>query len=400
MTERLLTYLNYGNRFCGIEHTKQKGEGCIYATLLKQSKKELQEESYFESKSIQDISIKLPKNQHIVLVVNNDNVISKTIESEQQNALKLVYKSFPNINLEDFYFEVLSQKNKHFIALCRKDYVNNLIDEYTKQKLWVIDLALGNNLVGSISSFLDETKIYTSNTKIELENGQIYQIEKSNTQSENYNINGLEISNNQLLSFSGALQTVLKNNATETNFIATKNSLLNDFKQVRFFNTFLKIGGLFILGLLLVNFFFFNHYFNKVNELKQVSEINQSTKNQIIELNETVSKKQKMVDDILKSNGSKSSFYSNSIIHSLPKTILLSEFNYQPLLKRIKSDKPIELDENNITISGTSIDSEAFSNWLSYLEHEDWIDKVVTIDYGATASSRSDFEIKIVLIDD
>jgi Tfp pilus assembly protein PilN len=400
MLERVKKHILYGNRFCGIEHTSRNSLATINVSILKQSKKELNLESTFQIDSINEISKKVSKNQHAILVVNDKNVLSKTIESEQGDTLKLAYKAFPNINLEDFYFEILSQKNRHFISLCRKDYVQNIIENYTKQKLYIVDVSLGNNLIGNLSGFINKNQIYSSNARIQIENNQIILIEKDSVHSENYDINGLTVSNEYVLSFSGALKTVLKNDKAKTNFTVEKERLFKNYKQIRFFNQFLRIGGLFILGLLLINFFFFNHYFNKVNELKQISEINQSTKNQIIRLNETVSKKQKMVDDLLKNNGSKSSLYSNTIIHSLPKSILLSEFNYQPLSKRVKADKPIELEQNSITISGKSNDSEAFSNWISQLEQENWIDKVNIIDYGNSSSNSSDFKIKIVLDDE
>lgn len=398
MLKNIKSHLLYGKRFCGIEHTTKNGNNAVYVSVLKQSKKELNIESSFEVKTTEGVSSKLPKNQHIVLAINNDKVLSKSIESEQLEAQKLVYKAFPNINLEDFYFEVLSQKNTHFIGLCRKDYVNGLIELYSKQKLSIIDVSLGNNLIGTISSFITKDNIYSSNSKIQLENNQVVQIEKDSVQAENYDINGLTVSNDLLLSFSGALQPVLKSNITKNNFSIEKENLHNNYKHSRFFNQFLRIASLFILGLLLINFFVFNHYFNKVNQLKQVSEINQSTKTKIIKLNATVSKKQKMVDDLLKSNGSKSSFYSNSVINSLPKSILLSEFNYQPLLKRIKAEKDIELEENSISVSGVSNDSEIFSTWISNLERENWVNKVDINDYGTSSSQSSEFKIKIKII--
>jgi len=400
MISKLLTYFKYGNRFCGIEHTIKNGSNLIYASVLKQSKKELLIESSFEEKSIKNLSNKINKNQHVTLIINNDNVLAKTIKSEQQDALKLAYKAFPNINLDEFYFEVLSQKSNHFITLCRRNYVNNLVNEYTKQKLWIIDISLGNNLIGSISDFLDDTNIYTSNAKIDLKNKQVLKIEKDDIQSEKYNINGLEVSSNEVLSFSGSLKTVLKNSLTKTNFAPIKDNLLDIYKQTRFFNQFLKFSGVFLLGLLLVNFFFFNHYFNKVNELKQIAEINQSTKTQILKLDEVVSKKQKMVDDLLKSDSSKSSYYSNEIIHSLPNSILLKSFDYQPLLKRIKENKDIELKENTIAIGGSSNNSEEFSNWISELGRKGWIFKINILNYGSTSSKVSDFKIQIILEDD
>jgi Tfp pilus assembly protein PilN len=394
MFDRLLTYLKFGNRFCGVEHTSKKGQDCINVTVLKQSKKELLIEEHIQGDSI---SNKLPKHRPIYLVINNNKVLTKTIESNQNDALKLVYKAFPNINLDEFYYEVLSQVNTHFIALCRKDDVENIIKEYKELKILILNFSLGNSLISSLKSFINQDYVFSSNVKVEIQDGNVIKIEKTETISETYRINGLEVSSAYLLSFSGALQIVLGNNESVTNYDVRSENLVSDFKHTRFFNLFLKVGGLFILGLLLINFFFFNHYFNQVNELRQLSEVNQSTKNQILTLDEVVSKKQKIVDDLLKSNGSKTSYYADRIIQSIPKSILLSEFNYQPLLKRIKSGKEIELKKNVIDVSGESNDSEAFSDWVSVLERKDWISRVDILVYGSASSKVSDFKIEIVL---
>lgn len=400
MLNNILKYLTYGHRYCGIEHYSDNGNDIIQVILLKQSKNELDVESAFQINAIEEVSKKLPKNQHITLVINNDKVLSKTIESEQDDAFKVVYKAFPNINLEDFYFEVLSEKNTHFVSLCRIDYIESIIEIYSKQNIFITDLSFGNTIISTVKTFVNNQIVYTSNSKITVEDNHVAQIEKQDTEHNKYNINGLSIENDQLLSFSAALQSVLNNSTTKTNFKEKQLSLTNDFKHVRFFNQFLKFGGLFILMLLLTNFFLFNYYFDKVNELQQVSEINQSTKTLILKLDEAVSKKQKMVDNLLKSNGSKSSFYSHTIIHGLPNSILLSEFNFQPLSKRIKTDKIIELYENTISISGTSNDSELFSIWLNKVEQEDWVEKINIIDYGKAASNSSDFKLNLALKDD
>ncbi|WP_407556491.1 hypothetical protein [Winogradskyella sp. 4-2091] len=397
MLDKILNYLKYGNRFCGIEHYSSNGRDILQLCVLKQSKNELNIELAAKFETTEEASKKLSKNQHVVLVINTDKVLSKTIESEQNDALKNVYKAFPNINLDDFYFEVLSENNTHFISLCRIDYIESILKDYSEKNIHIIDISFGNTIISSVKPFTNSRTIHTSNAITTIKDSYIVQIKKDEVEPNNYDVNGLTVSNDQILSFSAALQGVLKNSTTKTNFEEKKSALLNDFKQVRFFSQFLKLGGLFILVLLLVNFFFFNQYFNKVNDLKQVSEINQSTKGQILKLDEIVSKKQKMVDDLLKSNGSKSSFYCDRIMQSLPQSILLSEFNYQPLLKRIKVDKAIELERNSISVSGASSDSDAFSKWIALLEQEDWIDKVEIIDYGSTASSVSDFRIKIVL---
>tara|TARA_R110000796_G_scaffold114842_2_gene226775 strand:+ start:303 stop:1505 length:1203 start_codon:yes stop_codon:yes gene_type:complete len=397
MLDRILNYLNFGNRYCGIEHYSNNGRDVLQLCLLKQSKKELNIKLATKVETIEEASKKLSKNQHVVLVINTDKVLSKTIESEQNDALKNVYKAFPNINLDDFYFEVLSEDNTHFISLSRIDYIESILKDYLEHNIHIIDISFGNTIISTVKSFIESSTIYTSNAITTVKDSYIVQIKKDEIEPHNYDVNGSTVSNDQILSFSGALQSLLKNSVTKTNIENKKISLTNDFKHVRFFSQFLKFGGLFVLTLLLANFFFFHHYFNKVNDLKQVSEINQSTKGQILDLDETVSKKQKMVDDLLKSNGSKSSFYTNSIIHSLPKSVLLSEFNYQPLLKRIKADKTVELERNSISILGASSNSDTFSNWIAYLEREDFINRVEIIDYGSATTNVSDFSIKIIL---
>ena len=225
MLNTIWTYLQYGKHFCGVELSTHNQTEILNATVLLQSKKELNISASFKDNTIENLSKHLPKHQHIVLIVNNDKVLSKTIENKQTDALKLVYSAFPNINLEDFYFEVLSQKNSHFINICRKDYINTLVETYAKHQLLILNISLGNHSLSNLMEFIQEETIYSSNAKITLENDDIIQIEKGAVVSENYDINGSSVTNHQLLSFSGALQPILKNSNTETNFSTEKKTL-------------------------------------------------------------------------------------------------------------------------------------------------------------------------------
>jgi Tfp pilus assembly protein PilN len=401
MLKDITTYLQFGNRFCGIEHTSENGQDKLYVTLLKKTKKEVDIEKSFNTTTIGALADKLPKNQHAVLIINNEHVLTKKIESDVNNDLKLVYKAFPNIKLDEFYYEVLIQKSIHFVSICRKTDIETLINEYKNVGVYIIDISLGNTVVFSICEFINSKTILTSNAHIIIEDNSIIAIDKAvKIIQTDYDVKGIKISNNWLLSFSGVLALILNNHYPYTNIEEYKWLLVNEYKQSHFFTQFLKLGLIFILGLLLINFFFFNHYFNTVNDLQQISQINQTTKNKVLELNQTVSKTQKMVDDMLKSSSSKSSFYVNAIAESVPNTILLSELNYQPLLKRIKAEQPIENNLNAILISGTSNSSESYSKWIADLESIDWVTKVEILSYADVSKSTSDFSIKLNLIDD
>lgn len=401
MLNTISTYLQFGNYFCGIEHTTKNSKDIIVASLIKKSKKEIDIERVIEGFTIEEVTQKLPKKQHAVLILNDNNVLSKSIESEQSDNLKLVYKAFPNINIDDFYFEILHQNKTCFISLCRKQYVDDLIQSYREKGVSILKFSLGNTLISTVLEFVDLGHINTSNAIISINNNQIQHIEKTkSSELIHYDINGIQTSNSEVLSLSGALQIVLQANNSQTNFEKKKQTLFNHYKQTHFFSQFLKSGLVFILGLLLINYLIFSHYFNSVNELTELSEVNQGTKSTFLNLNTIVSKKQKRVDDLLKSNASKSSFYLNTIIQDLPNSILLSEFNYQPIKKRIKKGVPIEVTFNSITVSGTSSNSDIFSKWIAEIEEFNWTHNVSIIHYGSTSNTTSDFTIKIIITDD
>lgn len=398
MLDRILTYLQFGNTFCGVEHTIKDDKELLYVTRLKKTKKEVFLEDSFSSNLIEEVFRKLPRKQPIFLIINNEQVLTKSLKKDTTEAFKLVNKAFPNINISDFYYEIVKQGAKYFVSICRKSYVDNIIKEYNGLGGLVINFSLGNSIISNVISYMDSSIVFTSNALLILNNNIIETIEnKDDIKEKRYNVNGLNITSFYILSLSGALSSILSNYSPLINFKDKINLLLNSFKQVRFYNQFLKIGLSFILGLLLINFLFFNFYFTELETLKATFQLNQTTKSKIITLNEDVIKAQKLSDDLFKSSVSKSSFFINSIVNSLPNSILLTEINYQPLQRQVKAEKPIELKNNMILISGESSHSNQYSEWISNLEGYDWISSVQVENYSDSKTTTSTFRILIQL---
>ena len=401
MLKPLKTYLELGNLFCGIEHALKGNQEILHATVLKKSKNQLDIKHVFKADSPENMVAKLTKNQHVYLIINDEHILTKRIDSGPKEMVKLVYEAFPNINLEDFFYEIVTQEKAHFVSICRKSHVEELVARYKKLKFSIINISLGNLIVSSICRLVNQKNLVTSNSDIVIENDKMVSIDSiETTEAINYDVNGLRVTNDQLLSLSGALDSVLGNFQPKTNLDILKRQLKKDYRQSRFYVQFLKIGLVFILAILLLNFFVFNHYFTEVNTLKQTSQINKSNKENILKLNEHVNKSQKMVDDLLKSSSSKSSFYVNSIIQRLPNTILLSKLNYQPLLKRIKTELPIEINANTILISGESNNSESFSQYINNLETMKWVKNVEVFNYGDISKDVSNFSLKLTMTND
>ncbi|MEP5338791.1 MAG: hypothetical protein ABJL44_19095 [Algibacter sp.] len=400
MLESLKTYLLFGNQFCGIEHTTKNGAPAIYATVLKKSKKEVDIKEIFSLSSTKSIAEKLSKNQHIFLIINNDHVLTKALSSQENDDLKLLNTAFPNTDTSVFYYEIIKQNDLYFISICRQVYIDNLIKEYAEKGLSIINFSLGHSILTHIVNYLDDDVIFTSNASVSISNKVIKSIDiTGNSQEAHYNINGIDTPNNYVLTVSGALGTLLNSYKPQINYLDKTSHLINDYKQKRFFNQFVKMGLILILSTLLINFIFFNFYFEKTQTLNETSQINQTTKQQILKLNESVTKAKKMTEDMLKSSASKSSFYINAITNSLPNSILLSQINYQPLEKKIKEGKTISLQKNTMTVSGSSNNSNKYSKWISTLESMNWIETIEILDYSDSKSS-SNFSIKINLTND
>ena len=400
MIEQLTAYLKFGNRFYSVEHTQLNGKECFYGVVLKKKKKQLDLETSFEANSLDDLKTHISKGKAISLVINTNAVLTKQVKGKTNESLKLVYMAFPNIKVEDFYFETLSHGDHHFVSICRKAYVDELLNSYNSKGFTIIDFTLGNLISATFTSFIDVEELQTSNANITIKDQHIIKITPHNSEIEStYNINGLDIKNVQLLSFASALSSIINDQTIQSSFDATKKELSTIYNQKQFASQFLKIGLSVLFAVLLINFLFFNHYYNEVNTLKETAQVLESSKNKMIHLNEKVQKTEKMVTDVLKSSSSKSSFYVNAIINDLPEHILLKTLNYQPVLKRIKEDKAIENQKNTIIISGQTYQRILFSQWITQLEGKSWVNSVHILNFEDTSSASSSFTIQLQMND-
>lgn len=393
MFEKLKTYLLFGNTYCGIEH---HGKSTIEAILLQKQKNTLEVINAYNENAIETISKKLPKKQHTFLVINNDEVLSKYIENVSKDDNQLLYNAFPSVSKNDFYYEIHSAQSNHLVSICRKSYIDKLIETYLEYGIQIVGFSLGNSLTAVVNDFIKEDRYFTSNATITKENEVLSATEFTEYSSKQlYDINGIDIQNSKLLSFAGALSYILQREKTTVNFEEKIKNLLQAFKEKRFFSQFFIFGLGLILLLLLINFFVFNSYFQEVELMKKTSQVNVMQKDKLLQLKLTTDEKQKTVDDILKNTTSKSSYYIDNIALSLPKTIQLSALDYQPITKRIKKDKPILLKESVIVISGISTDNDFFSNWIKVLENFDWVKSATVVINGTKGKNNTDFSVTI-----
>ncbi|GGB73358.1 general secretion pathway protein [Flavobacterium suaedae] len=382
-----------GNKFIGIElfsiDNKER-----YAYLEVQRKKNSlegnQQELYNSLDELKNQASKSPA----VIAINNQHVLQKEIAGSDSNDKKLLHKAFPNIKLEDFYYEISRLGTVSLIAICRKNYVDEQIEKLSKS-FKITAVSLGVCTVVTIADFLKDETITTNTHTINfggIEGVLVSEVAGSNT----YSINGLDIKSQWLLPFAAVLAGILSTGATSGSITDINTTLFETFKQKSFFDKTLKFGVGLVLGLLLVNFLLFSHYFKKANEIETTLSMNKVDIERIGKLREQIKDKEQKLESFAVNTSSKSSLLINNIASLVPPSILLSELTYHPVEKRIKDDEQIQLQDSIIVISGQILSNEDFTDWVSKTESLEGIKNITITSFGKE-DNKTQFSLKAAL---
>lgn len=381
--------LKYGKTYAAIEHA-EKGA----FNLLRLIKKN---DEFVISKNIQtdrfEILLEELKGQkHLFLIINDAQILSKKVASIGNNEKVLVRKAFPSIVLTDFYYEVYQNTQHSFICIARKDSIDKIINTYQQKGISVIDFSLGNLAIQNLHPFVENRTLFSSNAQIKFDSNAICTIQKGSVSNKNYNINDLEVTHTAILPLAGIICHYTKNKAS-----ILHTELEKHYFHRRFFDLGLQTGLSFFLGLLLINFFLFSSYRNKVNTITGALQLSETYKNQLHTLQEEVMLKKRLLASVQSASNSKLSLYIDELGISTPKTILLSQFYYQPVVGVQKKDTPISFKKNQLIVKGISKENEDFSNWISFLEQKKWVKNISIHAYGKGKKTARMNEFKFII---
>ncbi len=384
--------LTYGSRFCAIEHATNTE---FYLLGLEKKKKELVIFQKKEFKDQEEVFAALKGQKHVYLIINNEQVLTKKVDFRHIAKESVVKAAFPNISLNDFYFEVTENEVSSTVSICRKEVIDKTVKAYVEKGISVIQFSLANNNFENLLPFLNDFQFHTSNTLFDVVDHKIVDWKKSKPVAKTYDINGLIVDSNQLLPLAGILSYY--NGVDRNTEEKTQSQLVKEYQQKRFFQLGIRFGLGFLFVLLLVNFLVFSSYRNKVSDLTSELTLNETYKKQLISLTDVVDKKKKLVESINSVSNSKVIWYFDEISQSVPKTLLLSEINYQPLTRPEREGKPLIFTNDLIIVKGISKDNSDFTQWISELEEMKWIEKVSFQNYGTQKTSVTSFDFTIQL---
>lgn len=385
-----------GKQYIAVEHFTLNSEDKV-ALLLVENKKEglvisKKDRVSYNGTIAEKWDPKLP----FFLIINSNQVIQKEVSGIDPLDEKLLHKSFPNTNWDEFYYEIWRVKTKSVIAIARKSYVDTLLENYKNQKIEVAGISLGVCSIADIIEYSNENQFFTNYQLVSKEENPIIAINPLET-TVAYTINGLQIENRQLLAFSGILRLLLNNTANTGSALSYSEELYDDFNQNSFFNKGIKIMVGIVLAILVFNFIFFSRYYKLAQESSETLLVNKSSIEDVTKIKQRIIVKEEKVKDIDGRMTSRSSQVINEIANRVPTSILLTELICNPLEKKVKAEEPILTKDKLIVISGTTIANQDFTKWVEEIEKLKWVDKVLITHFGKNEENETTFSINLTL---
>lgn len=394
MSYQKLKNIIIGNQFIGLDVFAEADFEKVNCIFVKKNKNELSITDSIKFNSIDEIKDDNIGGIPIILTLNTDKVLTKEVDSIDKNDSVLVKKAFPNINLDEFYYQIWRLSDNSNISIVRKTYLNETISLFKdNKKININSVFIGISPLENVINYINNDSV--------LLNGKIFDkisnsISSSNSDdSINYDVNNIQIKNTDLLSFSSII-SYLSNNSigsiNELNLVLKNNYFQNSFfiKSSRFLTYSL-------LAILLINFIFFNYYFNKFNEINILSDQNNINVTNIESLKKSIIEKETKLKEYAVPNTEKASVMINEIIESIPTSILLNEVQFQPIEKKGNIENSTTYFNNVILISGKTISNDEFTEWIDYISKIKKYNKVTIINFGKDENRDLIFTIKIEL---
>lgn len=402
MAASLVTYWNYGTKYCGIEYSSTvNGQNRIFVLTAKRKSGEFEVEETFEGDKVEVCTKKLGKNQHAFLCITSSQVLIKQ-STTTGPAAKIVSSAFPNVDLNEFYYEILPTSSGSTVALCRRELVNEIIASFEEQKIRIIGFSLGFYSLQNLLGIIKEQEVHLPSFTLHTNGREIISFDRAGqgNKKADFTIGDTTINSEFLLPLA-ALFNYQTGNLYTTSNCNDKNLILKkEHLQNVFFRKGLATVVLLLLIMLLINFMFFSHYYAELQQMTGRHEIEITQKQAYDEKYIEVLEKEKIVENILNNSNSQTTLYLNRLILTMPGSVILNQLHYQPLQKQIKEKEPISLKKNTIRLGGESTNEKEFSQWIEELEEIPWIEEVKVRDYGYSSPGTSEFLLILKLKED
>jgi Tfp pilus assembly protein PilN len=292
---------------------------------------------------------------------------------------------------EDFYFNSMTAGGIG-VSFLRLSLVQSLIDELRSGKAFVWSLHAGPVPLIALAEGRDLSMKY--DFSVEIQGGRLVRLEKNNDTVKP--LPGTFLSEDEAYIAAMRLLTIAPPEGYADGLREEeRESVKSDFKE---FTRFIKLG----VGMLSIFFFaLVGNYFyiGFLNDKAAQLESDIAGYGEDLALTERLGQEKSRKTMLVENSGVQSrrylTFYLDEIGSSVPATIQLETLDAFPLTQALKPKRKVELNRENITVTGFSSDSKVLDDWMEMLEKKSWIKAVELINYVRINDRKAAFNLLI-----
>lgn len=305
--------------------------------------------------------LKLPLNIPVAVTLNGKGVLMRTNKGRATE--NLLSSWFPGVNPQDFLYtlhDIESEDNMAYIA--RRSFVEDVIKEMNEAGIRIVSLTLGTSPVNTVLPFMYRglIELNTPTLKVDISEKKIIAIQQEqypHAVFKEIEIGEVHYNTNQVLALGAALSLLsLPADRVYSDIKTSEISYLQKdyvyYKLFRFTGWAVLIT---LLTLLLANFFVFNHYYTKNNELVQSNSLINAQLNNSLEGNAQVDSSYSFFMRSGWNRITKHGYFADRIAALVPPTVSLTALQAAPLQESVGMNDYV-FSQDKIWVSGTSAD--------------------------------------------
>jgi hypothetical protein len=336
----------------------------------------------------------------LVLAIVGRGLISKKVSfpDGEMNYDELLMQNLPAIDRNDFDIQFYPQQGcDAFINIFRKDKVNSILELIKQTKNEIANVYLGYSFISEVTpltSLFD--RILTNDATIEITNSCIESV-KTGVTEENSTLNIDDVSLNKFNVLGFALCFVYLLNSNRQHNYSNLNDLLKCHIEKNKLRILKRAAIVTAFTLCLINYLCFNYYFTENKKLETELNLYEGKYQQINELLNSYEEKKSLIEEAGILNNEGFSKNIDKIASTIPKELVLTDWNISPIIQNNDEDSLMRFRKNNLFIKGNCDKSLLVNEWIHVLKSQNFIKDVNLENFAfRNEGDQPNFELKIV----
>jgi hypothetical protein len=325
----------------------------------------------------------------VILVFEGKGILEKEIDLTV-DADKSWYNS---IDFESILYTAIRSQKSTFISFCRKNIVDEVVEEFKNRRLYVLDVYIGSFMGALLQKELHQSEIVSHTAQLSFESGNLSGFSKYQGAPKRYKIGDDEFTSEVLPLYGALVHYIVKQDEVSK---TSDNSYCSDEALYRkLFDSAAVAVLVFFFISLLASFTGIQYFGSKNAELvaqnlysgkayEFLSDLQGQRKEKLEVLNQTGLMTSKFL-----------SFYAYEMTRTAPAGLSLTQLAVSPSALEIRDGKQAEILSKTIAVKGKTSAQVTIDKWIGILTKMSWLENVEIVSVERDKTGLTTFEIKI-----